>query len=227
MSKLYPAPGEQVAVITRGQLKRLQACEAGMALFDSFLVKKESRRRGAKKKNRLEVIWSPLAYLWFMDEYRDFLIWLYRNRMLSMPCFRGLDLTEQDLSYYDLSGADMRDVVLSKSRMIWGIFHRVNLTNALMLHVATCGSDFSRSVLYGADMHNSSFIHTRFTYADLSSADLRYSDFRSTHLVGANLSGASIEGTDFTAAYRSEYDPPIPGWVVVNGHLERKKEKAA
>lgn len=56
-----------------------------------------------------------------------------------------------------------------------------------------------------------------FAGADLSGAYLDGAD-----LTGANLRGAEVIGADLTGARRYPSDPPIPGWVVVDGRLHRE-----
>jgi len=50
---------------------------------------------------------------------------------------------------------------------------------------------------------------------------LHYANFNGASLDGASLRNASLDGASLDGASRNSYDPPIPGWKLVNGLLCR------
>ena len=53
---------------------------------------------------------------------------------------------------------------------------------------------------------------------------MRGSDLSGAILSGANLSGSDLRVANLSGAYRVSIDPPIPGWPVTDGRLERRAE---
>ncbi len=105
MSDLVTVPGEQILTITRGQLKRLDACREGMRLFNVFV--------GGRNKNVLRIIWSPLAQVWFAKNHRDFAGWLYDCGVTPRFSLSSANLRSADLSWANLSAANLRSANLS------------------------------------------------------------------------------------------------------------------
>lgn len=65
-------------------------------------------------------------------------------------------------------------------------------------------------------------------YANLSDADLSKFDFRFTQFHDCNLRGTKLPQTiphegepDYSDALRNASDPPVPGWQVVSGRMQR------
>ena len=104
MNDLVTVPGEQNLTITRGQLKRLDACREGMRLFNSFV--------GGRNKNVLRIIWSPLAQLWFAKNHSGFAAWLYDCGVTPRFSLCSADLRSADLRSANLRSADLRSADL-------------------------------------------------------------------------------------------------------------------
>ena len=88
------------------------------------------------------------------------------------------------------------------------------------------GSDLSGANLSGAILRDANLSGADLSGANLRGSDLSGSDLRDANLRGANLRGAILRGSDLSYsdlrdAYRSQTDPPIPGWIVTDGQLVR------
>ena len=75
--------------------------------------------------------------------------------------------------------------------------------------------------LSGANLSGANLYRADLTGTDLSGADLSGADLSGANLSGANLSGADLYRADLTGTCRHSLEPPIPGWAVVDGRLER------
>jgi len=73
-------------------------------------------------------------------------------------------------------------------------FSNTDFRGVRMIFTSFTGSDFSNSLLGGADL-----FHSNFAQALFIGADLRNVSFDSGGLMGADLTNASIEGADFNA----------------------------
>ena len=127
MNDLVTVPGEQILTITRGQLKRLDACREGMRLFNYFV--------GGRKKNVLRIIWSPLAQLWFAKNHSGFAAWLYDCGVtprfsLSSANLRSANLSWANLRWADLSWANLRSANLRSADLSWANLRSADLRSA-------------------------------------------------------------------------------------------------
>ena len=73
------------------------------------------------------------------------------------------------------------------------------------------GANLSGADLFGADLFG----------ADLFGADLSGANLSGADLSGADLYRANLYRADLSGACRHSLEPPIPGWAVVDGRLER------
>jgi len=161
MNDLSPLPGEQILTITRGQLKRLDACCEGMRLFNSFV--------GGRNKNVLRVIWSPLAQLWLAKNHSGFAAWLYDCGVTPRFSLSSADLSSADLRWADLRWANLR----------WANLRWADLSSA----------DLRSADLRSADLRWANLSSADLSSADLRSADLRWANL-SPALRPADIAGA-------------------------------------
>ena len=73
------------------------------------------------------------------------------------------------------------------------------------------GADLQRIYLYSTDLRGANF----------AGADLRGAVLYSCTLYGTNFNEANLDGATLEGCYRSQDDPPIPGWIVIAGTLQR------
>lgn len=85
----------------------------------------------------------------------------------------------------NLSGADLRGVILRRTDLQWAILRGANLQGADLSEAILCGANLSGADLSGADLSR----------ADLSEAKLSWAN-----LLGANLSGANLQGANLSEA---------------------------
>ena len=78
------------------------------------------------------------------------------------------------------------------------------------------GANLTRAFLDGANLYGANL-----TGANLTGANLDGAFLNGAFLDGANLDGAFLDGADLAGACRHSLEPPIPGWAVVDGRLER------
>ena len=83
------------------------------------------------------------------------------------------------------------------------------------------GADLTGADLTRADLSGAYLSRADVSGADLSGADLSGADLSMADLSGANLYRADLDGADLDGALRECVDPLIPGWVAVDGRLER------
>jgi Pentapeptide repeats (8 copies) len=102
--------------------------------------------------------------------------------------FRGIDLSNANLVWFELSGADLRDTNLN--------------------HANLSGANLSEANLSGS---------TNLAFADLSRTDLQNANLRGTRLEGANLEGAILEGAlyDDSTKFPIGFDPSASGAISV------------
>jgi uncharacterized protein YjbI with pentapeptide repeats len=100
--------------------------------------------------------------------------------------FRGVDLSNANLVWFELAGADLRDADLN--------------------HANLSGANLSETNLSGA---------TNLAFADLSRTDLQNANLRGTRLEGANLEGAILEGAlyDDDTKFPIGFDPNASGAI--------------
>lgn len=109
--------------------------------------------------------------------------------------------TEDDLSFTDLHGADLRGVVLKAARLSHVDFSFADLREACLEDAYLSGANFHKADLRGADLSGA-----HLAYVTLSGADLRR----------AHLSWANISGADFIGADLGEADLTITNAIEAN-----------
>jgi uncharacterized protein YjbI with pentapeptide repeats len=109
--------------------------------------------------------------------------------------------TEDDLSFSDLHGADLRGVVLKAARLSHVDFSFADLREACLEDAYLSGANFHKADLRGADLSGA-----HLAYVTLSGADLRR----------AHLSWANISGADFIGADLGEADLTITNAIEAN-----------
>ncbi len=110
-----------------------------------------------------------------------------------------------DLSDFDLSGRNLRNVDLKDARLARANLSKSDLTTARMARADLSAADLSRGQLARADLTRATLTdanlsYTSLTYAKLEGAMLRHTDLTRANLTGANLTGADLGGANFTRA---------------------------
>jgi hypothetical protein len=95
-----------------------------------------------------------------------------------------------NLSWGNLSGADLSMVNLSEANLSRAIFLWTNLSEANLNGATLSATNLSRANLHGAN----------FNTANLNGADLRWANLSGANLAGANLRGADLSGATLSAA---------------------------
>ena len=104
--------------------------------------------------------------------------------------FREVDLGSADLSWDDLSGADLRDAYLSDADLSYAKLSGADLRDAYLSYANLIGANLRYSNLRGAKLSGT----------DLRGADLRDADLRDANLSRAKLSRADLSVTNLRGA---------------------------
>jgi len=145
--------------ISRSDLLEHNACEDGLALFDSF----------AQGQEEITIPWGTLEYLWLEAETK-FASWLYFAKLAPLPNFSKLDLSGANLSSVDLSFANLSSA---------------NLSFANLSSVDLYSADLSSANLSFANLYSANFSSANLSSADLYSANLSFANLYSADLSGA------------------------------------------
>ena len=181
-------------VLLRSDLTDRGACPPGLRLFDEFAA-----AQGNSEELRIPfagLLWascSPLA--------REFVEWAQDEGLLPYVNAPRADLCGADLEGANLRSADLRSADLEGANLRSADLEGANLRSARLV-----GANLRGARLVGADLRGA-----RLVGADLCGADLR----------GANLRSANLEGADLRGARRWSDDPPVSGWTLRDGALER------
>jgi uncharacterized protein YjbI with pentapeptide repeats len=119
----------------------------------------------------------------------------------SVSLFRGIDLSEANLSEAFLPNADLEGADLSKAYLRYADLSGANLSGAGML-----GADLEGTDLSGANVSEAYLFLT-----DLSDADLRGAQLRKADLGGADLSDARLNGAKGVTEEQLERDAKTLG----------------
>ena len=109
---------------------------------------------------------------------------------LSYANLSGADLRGANLSYANLSGADLRGANLSYANLIGADLGDANLRDANLSSANLIDANLSSANLSGANLSSADLSYATLSYANLSGATLRDADLNSADLRDANLSGA-------------------------------------
>lgn len=122
----------------------------------------------------------------------------------------GADLTYQDLSGADLAGADLQQSVLTQTDLqgaglSWAQLSDSDLRNADLRQANLMGSELRRADLHGANLsgavlNGADLREANLSGADLSRADLNWTVLREADLRDANLQKANLGWADLRQA---------------------------
>jgi hypothetical protein len=104
-------------------------------------------------------------------------------------------LSEANLSWANLIGADFSKADLSKADL-----YGANLNEADLSRADLSGAHLSRAHLNGADIKAAPLTRAHLSGADLKGADLKRADLSEADLKGADLYGADLKGANLTKA---------------------------
>ena len=96
-----------------------------------------------------------------------------------------------------------------------------DLTGAYLTGANLTRAYLTGAYLTGAYLTGANLTMAYLTRANLTRANLDGAFLNGAFLDGANLDGAFLDGADLAGACRHSLEPPIPGWAVVDGRLER------
>ena len=128
----------------------------------------------------------------------------------------GANLYGANLTGANLTGANLRWATLGGANLTGA-----NLTRAFLDGANLYGANLDGAFLNGAFLDGATLGGANLTRANLTRANLDGAFLNGAFLDGANLDGAFLDGADLAGACRHSLEPPIPGWAVVDGRLER------
>ncbi|MCF6289691.1 MAG: pentapeptide repeat-containing protein [Desulfobacterales bacterium] len=137
--------------------------------------------------------------------------------------FRGVSLTEQDLSGLDFSGADLSESDLTRADLSGARFFKANLRNASLFQAKLRRADFTGADLANANLEEadcqaagfgmanlddarlfnvnleaSTLSKARLINVDLRCAVMKNARMRETTVTGTDLTGADLRGADLS-----------------------------
>lgn len=111
------------------------------------------------------------------------------------------NLSGTNLSHANLSGADLSGADLRNANLCYANLCFVNLNYAKL-----CNANLSNADLSDADINYANLSDANLNYANLSDADLSDADLRNANLRNANLSYANLSGANLHGAYLGSAD---------------------
>ena len=235
-----------VITIRRADLVEAEACSAWLALFDAVCAERDldratgacvergpivRRRDGTtyRAADRLRIELTPLAQVWLclpIGESGSAWAWLRAHGVVgavSAPRadLRCANLRDANLSGADLSGADLRGANLSDANLRDANLRDADLRGADLRDADLRGANLRDADLRGANLRDANLRDADLRNADLRGADLRGADLRDANLSDADLSDADLSDADLRGADRYPDDPPVTGWTVRDGCMER------
>jgi hypothetical protein len=105
-----------------------------------------------------------------------------------------------DLTEFDLSGRNLRNVDLKDAQLTRADLSRADLTGAKLSRAQLSGADLSKAQLVRADLSRATLEEADLTFANLNYAKLERASLRHALLTRANLSGANLSDIDFGGA---------------------------
>jgi hypothetical protein len=100
--------------------------------------------------------------------------------------------SQDDFFYFNLTGADLRDIYLTRADLARANLAGANLTRANLTGANLTGANLKWADLTGADL----------TGANLAGANLKWADLKWVDLIGANLTGANLTGANLMGTIR-------------------------
>jgi uncharacterized protein YjbI with pentapeptide repeats len=122
-----------------------------------------------------------------------------------------------------------------QNNVIPEVLKGANLESANLSGAYLCSANLGGANLRGADLSGAPLVGANLRAANLEGANLRGADLWGANLVGASLRGANLQSAnlsyadlgdaDLVGAYRSDTDPKIEGWKVVDGKMMKENEE--
>ena len=206
---------------TLSQLIGYMLCQGmPMERIESCSTYKEAIRQARNAEEALLVALSSCArktqkvssIQWQSKEY-SFRQWLLR--LQNCIDYRSL-VTEQSLSYLDLSKADLSNVDLSEANFSNADLSDADLRNADLSYADLSEANLSYTLLRYTNLSNADLSDANLSYAslvkadlddaDLSKADLSYANLDDADLSKADLSNTDLRGVDLRGADLSDAD---------------------
>lgn len=106
----------------------------------------------------------------------------------------------EDLSDFDLSGRNLRNLDLKDAKFLRSNLSRVDLTASRMARAEMAEADISRAQMARVDLTRANLAQADLTFTNLSYAKLEGAKLRYTLLTRANLTGANLSGADLGGA---------------------------
>lgn len=106
----------------------------------------------------------------------------------------------EDLSDFDLSGRNMRNLDLKDAKLLRSNLSRADLTASRMARTEMAEADLSRSQMSRVDLTRANLAQADLTFANLSYAKLEGAKLRYALLTRANLTGANLSSADLGGA---------------------------
>lgn len=139
-------------------------------------------------------------------------LWRAENSGIRVD-FEGVNLSDVDFSYVNLSYANLRDADLSRTRLMranlrFAKFDRANLTRA----------DLEGAWLTGAAFNEANLSHISLMGVDLEEADLKWTQLSHANLIKVNLTSAHLDEAWLTGAQLRNAN--LSNAILTKAHLE-------
>ena len=135
------------------------------------------------------------------------------NHWLNNDCV-GCENMRADLSYADLTNADLSCVDLTNADLSYANLSYADLTSANLTNVNLSYADLTSANLTSANLNYATLASTNLTnvnlsYADLTNADLNYANLLNADLTYADLTNADLTNAKLMTAKLNTYIPMI------------------
>jgi uncharacterized protein YjbI with pentapeptide repeats len=112
----------------------------------------------------------------------------------------------EDLSDFDLSGRNLRNLDLKDAKLFRSNLSRGDLTASRLVRTEMAEADLSRAQMARVDLTRANLVQADLTFANLSYAKLEGAKLRYALLTRANLAGANLSGADLGGAQLNKAD---------------------
>ncbi|MEI6369994.1 MAG: pentapeptide repeat-containing protein [Nostocales cyanobacterium ELA608] len=129
----------------------------------------------------------------------------------------GFNLTRADLTEADLTGADLIGADLTGADLIGANLFKADLTGANLFTADLTGAKLPGAYLEEAKLFRAKLFRAVLIEANLEEAYLEEADLTGANLIGANLIGANLTGADLTGAVLTEAN--LTGAVLTEANL--------
>ena len=157
---------------------------------------------------------QPYLYSLPMIDEERCIFWDLQGAPLQSTDLSGGDMREVMISHADLRGADLRGADLREASLYYANLEGANLEGANLEKCNVTGANFTGANLAGANFKNNSLFESDLTEANLSVADFSGCRMRHVSLIEANLFKTNF--TDARLRYVKFADEEIKKAIIHN-----------